>query len=284
MTYCEAFTKNFHPCRGYAGGNGLCHAHQNWYKYNNWLHVLEVSVNPTTNYNWVKQILKNPKAVVCIYGTLEEYINDHYPLNPNPFQTIYELGCEAGRIIASNCPILWGKMVATNLNILNEFWMAQMHNERFNMHVYRLLKPYIYKENIIVFMELIAGMIKLNLPHEAQKRIITHMLPMIDPISLAFSPKDVVFNCFIAHFNSEIANKARWTLHANMHSLRDELTSILEFITAHCETHKSQTFASIKATFSPMKEDILKEVFHPRRIEKLITEHGIEILDEIYGC
>ena len=282
---CEAFTKSFHPCRGYADhATGLCAKHTTWFSEFKWAPIVarKVRWNALTQaLRWAKQLFSNPRTTFA-WDTMGKNLNSIWIAEDASWperrtaDLLYELLCETGRIEPPSCVGLWNNKVERYCGVLSDMITTGVHPRTVQQTAkYTFLNHYMsHAPSTLLLGSYMALMPKLaqSIPHTSLLTITDMVLEHVDGIRLAFFDRQKLVGLI----------KSGQAITARFFPPTPGVSAFLGELNRYFEVRLKERALAVrtemKARCDTFKEELMMNRWHPDRVMKFV-EAGIDVED-----
>lgn len=280
---CEAFTKSFHPCRGYADHkSGLCAKHTTWFSEHGWTKPFARKVRwnaSTQTLTWARRVLSNPKTTFCWneWATQLDMIwrsDAHTWYQQRTAAIIYELLCETGRIEPTTAVALWNHTIETWCGLLSDMlttgrvdgYMLKHHQSFFLKNFFSNAPTAVLLGSFMALMPKLA----LNIPHTSLLTILDLAIDHVVGPTFSFNNLSKLFGLIEG---GQAITKTLFPPTPAVDAFLGEVNAYFQFRTRE---RVLAVRVDMKSRCNIFKEELMMNRWHPDRVLKLL-EAGIDV-------
>ena len=279
-TQCDAITRSYTLCRGYAETDALCHKHRNWYADELWSRALQIYATQWQN--------RRPKTSIRVIMYIVE--RAIHRVGAERVENFLEYGLR-GRAVALH---IYSRAVDNKLlkpTMYKALWMAAVKNKvhvlalaqhgrdedptEMEMRSYQVLEPYLLHTGAgaDILIEFTSVLVSTWLMSRAIfDTIFFSVLPLFNLKELAFLDKNDYYRTMAGRM---AYLKSRWDQTHVPITVDEAIKSVRMGVNEMTKLERS----AMKESMAPLKEELMMVMWHPDRVQKILEAGGFELLD-----
>jgi len=221
-------------------------------------------------------IMRNFYATSIHHSLITEWLERHC-LNDTAenAQYLFEVGVNHQFLNPMDSYYLWRRVVSRQLVILdsNRHYAydsresSYSENNRKFHESYEYIMQYMTGDTPLIVLKRLCTLVWEQNYSVRWKRHLGTILEKMDMTEVAFGDKDLLIKYLLPDLADVIDYRMQYY---------ELFKAFLEFEFNVLKEHYMHNF---KASFAHIKDDLMQEVWHPKRVSAMIDKHGIDILD-----
>jgi hypothetical protein len=277
-TQCDAITRSYTLCRGYAETDALCHKHRNWYKDELWSRALQLYATqwynrrPKTSIRAIMYIVE--RAIHRVGAERVEYYLEYGLRGRAVALHIYSRAVDTGLLKPTIHRGLWMSAVKQKLQVLT---LSQVGREdditEIGMRTHDVLEPYVLDASPDILIEVAAILLSTwHMNTVIFDRIFFSALPLFNLKELTFLHKNEYYSLMAKRMTYLKSLQNQGHMPITVEQAIDSVRIGIDMI-------KVTQRKVIKTKIAPFKEELMMVAWHPSRVQKILEAGGYELLD-----